>query len=524
MSVSNILSKYKHPAFLFVLVGIILRCKLFFDNRSFWIDEAYVSLDIINKSIKEIITYKSFFVNQPNPPVGFEVLQKFNTYLFGFSEPALRSLPLICGMASLWLLFVIVRKYFDKTMAVIATALFAFADSPILYSATAKQYSLELLVSVSLLTLFLKLETQLENKHLLKILTVAGMLAPWFAYSSIFVLSAGGCAIILQCLKSHKEKIKDVMICFTLWAASFFCLYFLAFKKLFNNQYLYGTWHMAFPPASVFSIKGISWLGLAISNVFITLFGIVITPLAFFLLVLGAMKLIKESGYRTLLLVLPLAFVLLATLMHKYPLYERMVLFLTPMLSILIASGICLLSEKIKKTKKLVVCVLTGILLFAPISKQVGYLFSPREKEELRPMIEKMVKNYKEGDVIFLNHSSIYGYSYYYGLYKLPPAFSFINMISGKRSSDGEQGLDIYYEELNTDNIRFPYMTFPLAGYDLFRAQDFDTKNHSLRVWVLLSHLPQENKKYIVDFFDKIGQKEIVMEKTQAAIFLYTIK
>ena len=52
------------------LLGLFARLKLYADNRSLWLDEAYISLDIVANSFGALLRGESIFPWQGRPLVG----------------------------------------------------------------------------------------------------------------------------------------------------------------------------------------------------------------------------------------------------------------------------------------------------------------------------------------------------------------------------------------------------------------------------------------------------------------------
>ena len=83
---------------LLLALGAGLRIGLFLGNRSLWIDEARLALNILHKGPRELLG--PLEAGQAAPP-GFLLLVKASEQIFGGGEPALRLVPLLWGLASL---------------------------------------------------------------------------------------------------------------------------------------------------------------------------------------------------------------------------------------------------------------------------------------------------------------------------------------------------------------------------------------------------------------------------------------
>ena len=95
------LHETKHLLWGIVGFGITLRIVQYFHNRSLWLDEAMLGLNIINRSFAQLLMPLDY--NQVCAPIGFLLTEKLFVELFGPSEYALRLFPFLCGLISLFL-------------------------------------------------------------------------------------------------------------------------------------------------------------------------------------------------------------------------------------------------------------------------------------------------------------------------------------------------------------------------------------------------------------------------------------
>ena len=72
--------------FLIIAVGILLRLKSYFENRSVWVDEAYVALGLATRSLKSILLFEPFAMDLPSQPPGFLIVEKLIVLFGGTSE------------------------------------------------------------------------------------------------------------------------------------------------------------------------------------------------------------------------------------------------------------------------------------------------------------------------------------------------------------------------------------------------------------------------------------------------------
>src|SRR5262245_17269147 len=131
-----------------LLAGVITRVQ--FLDRSLWLDEAWVANSIRAPSLQQAIYYDDWL--QTTPPL-FIALSRLVTTVFGTSNVAFRALPALSGIVSVLLFSFMAIKLLKPSFAMIAILLFVFSPRVILYSQSLKQYSTDVLATISLLVL-----------------------------------------------------------------------------------------------------------------------------------------------------------------------------------------------------------------------------------------------------------------------------------------------------------------------------------------------------------------------------------
>jgi len=129
------------------LVGFFLRTYFYIINRSLWLDEAMLALNIVNRSFLDLL--KPLDLDQA-APVGFLLLQKVAICLLGVRDYVLRIVPMLSGLLSIPLMYAVTSQY-RQSCVFFSLALFALSPKLIYYSSELKQYSTDVLASLLLL-------------------------------------------------------------------------------------------------------------------------------------------------------------------------------------------------------------------------------------------------------------------------------------------------------------------------------------------------------------------------------------
>ena len=125
---------YQVITWLLILTGIFLRLYHYFNNRSLWEDEIYLSTGIDKLNFTQILHQPLDF--QQKAPIGYLLVVKLCTMLFGPREMGLRFFPLVCGIALLFVFQPIARKFLGNLGLVVAMGILALAPPLILQTTT----------------------------------------------------------------------------------------------------------------------------------------------------------------------------------------------------------------------------------------------------------------------------------------------------------------------------------------------------------------------------------------------------
>ncbi len=166
-----------------IILGIVLR--LIAINQSFWLDEAIGALVVKNESYAQILT--DFPKHDNHPPLYYLTLKTW-TSVFGYSEPALRSLSLIFGVLTVYLIYRISRKI-DESLGVWPALLLATSPLFIYYSQEARMYVMAAFLASAAFYVFLLTLEEKSHKVFVWILFSLSIAALVFTdYIPIFLI------------------------------------------------------------------------------------------------------------------------------------------------------------------------------------------------------------------------------------------------------------------------------------------------------------------------------------------------
>jgi uncharacterized membrane protein len=360
-------------------IGVVLRVIVYLSNRSMWLDELSLKGNIVDKAVFD---FSENLTNDQLAPFGFLIVQRALVRLLGDSNFVMRLVPMIAGILSLFLFAILARRVLPRRAAMVALVLFAFSDDLIYYSSEMKPYAVDLAVGLAITLATLAALGSPASARSASLLAATAALAPWWSFSSAFVVAGCGAVLILESVISGRYRTASIWAMLGLgWLAIFYASFVSSRALLGPYTTMYRFWDFAFIPnhstlgvdhameivrADVVKAAGIL-LEIFVNPLYLVApawpkFGVIL-PLV--LLQIGELAMARRSWAIYLLLVLPIAMALVAAGYQKYPIHGRLMLELVPALLLLIAEGTEWLARRDRTRSSLLYkAVLIGILAF----------------------------------------------------------------------------------------------------------------------------------------------------------------
>jgi hypothetical protein len=477
-----------------LVLGVVLRLRQYLFNRSLWLDESLLVLNLLTRSAAELLKPLSY---HQGAPLGFLMLEKAVIRYFGSGEMALRLIPLVGGIASLFLFAALAKKFLVRSAVPIAVGLFAISGPLIYYSSEAKQYSTDVAVAVCLFLLASSVISGESSALKTFSLSLAAAVSIWFSQPAAFVVAAIGITWLWVAVRKHdRSALIRVALFGAITSGSFALSYFLSLRNLVHDQWLMGYWNGAFMPMPPFSVGAAQWF----INTWLTMcetpVGLTFVGIATAAAVVGARQMFTDHPEKLQVLTLPIFIALVASGLHRYPLRGRLLLFAVPSVLLLIAAGLATIRTKTRGVVPGLGALLIGLLFFHPAEAATRNLLKPRGVEEIRPVLEYVEKHRVSGDILFCYYDAEWAMRYY-----------------GLRQRI--QGLPVVIGVGSRDNW---------ASY----RQELDRLRGDSRVWILFSHVYRDGgvdeERLFLDYLDQIGQREDGMQAVGASVYLYDLR
>ncbi len=477
-----------------LIFGAILRLRQYFSGRSLWADEAMLALNIVNRNFAEL--FKPLEYDQ-GAPLGFLLVEELFNVVFGRHELILRFFPLLAGLASLWLFYLLLMSLRGgaerRRSNLLALALFALNPQLVYYTSEAKQYIVDVAVALGLLLLAIPIfQNQLNKKNFI-LLAMAGILALWFSHPALFILAGIGVGLVVQFLRTREyKKLRTTLGIGSLWLANLALLYFINLRQLSQNDYLANYWTDGFISISPWS--DFNWLGDLIQYQF----DIQFIPLFISVLILvGWFALFREQRSLALAFIFTTVFAFTASVLHLYPVNGRLSLFLIPLGILLLGKAIEYLRQTFSSNKFVsasITILLSGYLLVNPFITSIQNFISPKYYEHIRPTMQVLADSWKDGDALFVTAWAEPAFRYYAPFYGLED----VKYVSSE--------IEDY-----PDDEKLKSRISPLVG--------------KKRVWVLFSHVYEQGgfneRDTLVAYLNEIGEKRREILRSGTSVYLY---
>jgi 4-amino-4-deoxy-L-arabinose transferase-like glycosyltransferase len=402
---------YYLPVF-FMLLGIVLRLTIFFQNRNLIIDEANIVRNLDERGFMELLQPLRY--EQFAPPV-FLWFEKLFALLLGYGEKSMRLYALLCGIGSLLITHRITRKVLPPLVAWLPLALVACAPILVKYCAEVKQYVPDSMVALALILLALRTDIfKTRTIRFVLLWMLAGSIAIWTSQPSVFTLAGVG-AYYFYLLAQQKQwrLLRPLLAIGAVWLLQFGLYFEVILKAQINSAYLqnYHRDYFLYALPKSFQEAQHNWARLKelLSNTggqstvshFLT--GIV--------WVIGFCWMFLRHRARFMLIALPVALTLLAAALHQFSLIDRVAIFLLPLCMIIVGYGYAALLQLPGKAVRIIVPVLAFFNVV--LHNYVNILWEKLEFHELTAGFDYIISKGGTGKELYVNCASGPTYIYY---------------------------------------------------------------------------------------------------------------
>lgn len=418
-----------------IVMGIGLRLRQLLYNRSLWLDEAKLALQIAHRSFLDFFepsTYSEIVIiaSEQDPASWLSRSQwqiagplylcasKALVSLFGACEWVYRLVPFLAGAASMVLFYWLAKRFVRGAFVLLPLLLLAVGNKMVYYSAEVKQYSMDV-VAFLIISLVTLRYTEHARRSAWCGLLLAGIVAPWFSHAALFVLPVSGMYCLYRTAEvgMRREWPRLILVGF-LWTASVGVLYMLCMRSARSAQGLLEFHGASFMPLScevpvwlVAAFRQMLYDPLSLSRPGAWYLEVMPTCL----IAVGLMAAPRMRG--AILLWGPILLALLVSALKLYPFHTRLILYLTPAFYLFLGIGcqhLVGLSAAVSRSGSRILAALgCGIVLAYPVAYSAYRLVFPYDREDVRSAMDYIGARWSEGDRIILDEHAREAFIFY---------------------------------------------------------------------------------------------------------------
>lgn len=407
---------------LLLSVGTLLRLMQFAVDRALWLDEALIVRSVLDRGFGGLLQPLAF---GQTAPYGFLALERLAVTLLGTGEHALRLVPLLAGLGTLYLFPAVARRYVSGPARIVALAIVALAPFLVYYSSEVKQYSLDVLVALGVLWAAAELRDGRPRAALKAALV--GVLGVWFSQPAVFMLAGAGLALLHGAVRDgDRRRMGTLLAVGAAWLASFAGSYAVSRASLADPEYMQAFWRPGFMPVPTTAAEWM-WLPERMLRLFREPLGVMgkdpFPVLRFGQMAAGVVACAAGAWWmgrrrplRLALLGLPFLLMVAASVVRAYPFagsYEssgRVLMFLVPSLALLMGEGAVRLARALPGGR-----VVTGVAVALLLAPSLVYATAsvPHVRAEVKPLLEYSAQHRMPGDVMYVYYNARPQFMYY---------------------------------------------------------------------------------------------------------------
>lgn len=451
-----------------VIVGVALRLRQYGARRSLWNDEAALALNVVGRGYRDLL--EPLGINQ-GAPLGFLWAQRTAVNVLGNNEFALRLVPLVAGMAGLMLFAVLARRLLTPWAAAAAVLLFATLGPLVYYSAEAKQYSVDVAVTVLLMAATVRLLDGPISPRRALAWGAVGCASMLVSHPSMFVLAACSVAAgLIIALRQGRKALAAFAPGVAIWVLELALLYVVSLRHLAGNPALETFWKDGYAPQPLRPATALRWIPDVIAGLVPDPVELSAPLVALVLVMVGAGALLVRHLTAGLLVAAVAGASLAAGLIGVYPLKWRLALYLVPVVLLAIGASVDAAPRRGRIPPVLVrILVLAAVATVAvrPVREAASAAVDPYTVTEIRTVLGHVKAAVEPNDAVYVHWTAAVLYDYYTPVLELPSRAGYFSF--GEASSCPSDPV----APLRGHRRVWAVFAFPPTLYD--RADDAET-------------------------------------------------
>jgi hypothetical protein len=398
-----------------VALGVAWRLVRYLLQFPIWGDEAFICVNLLDRDYLGLLKPLDY---RQVAPVLFLWSELTAYHLLGGSELAIRLMPFLTGLGSLFLFWRLTRSILNPVAALLAVGIFAVSYYPVRHSCEVKPYAFDLFWSLALLVPAASWLAQPERWVWLVALLCLTLIALGASYPAVFVAGAVSLVLLPVLWQKRDWKAWTLFAIYNLVAAlSFWIYYRLAGVEQFRSTGATENWYWSewFPPTEPMAL--FKWLlaahtgnmlaypaggssGASTGTLILCLFGL--------------WEFYRGRRWSMLLLCLaPFGLTLLAAALHRYPYggSARVAQHLAPAICLMAGNGAAMLIYRLARSQTAQQRCLAGVSIVLALFAVVGMVRDWRKPyktpadAQLRDIVRNIARQAKPNDQIVVMDS-----------------------------------------------------------------------------------------------------------------------
>lgn len=418
-----------------MLAGVGLRVWLWATGRPLWLDEEMISMNLRSRGLASLTGQLD---DNQSAPLGWLWLQRLVVDLAGTGERALRLIPLLFGIGTLVVAWLVGRRHLGTVGTITLVGLCSVNEALLRYSGEVKHYSADAFFALLLLGLAAWVVDRPTIRRTVTWWAVA-VVGSWLSMGAILVVP--GFALVLFGVAVRRQgwwlAIRDTALPGVPWLGSLGVLYALSLRFSTGNEYLTGFWdNLGYPPRSG-PLATVRWLlgrpeELAFDPLHLDA-GLpgaavpVVIWLFWLLVAAGIMVAARRRPGYGLLLAAPLVSALALALLRVVPLAVRLALWSVPALFVAVAVAVAAAvparppasapARRPASARALsavaAACCLTLLAAFVPFGISAVRYTASHPGVDDRAAVAWMLAEHRSGDVVLVVGSAMRAVQWY---------------------------------------------------------------------------------------------------------------
>ncbi|GHT78979.1 hypothetical protein FACS1894130_06580 [Spirochaetia bacterium] len=468
------------------LASIVVRITMYARVRSLWIDEASLAENIVTRSFGNLIS--SPLAGGQTAPILYLYVVKIIGAIFGYTEGALRVYSFFALLGVLCLTYLLLKNVYQVKKILCAYALCLVATISI-YARHSNELKPYMGDAFFVLLIFFLYHVYNNGQIKLPVLTILYTLILLFSSPALFFVAAVYIVEFIYALinKDRKRTLYTFISGITVLVC-FICYYLVWLQPIAESDDMVNFWEESKFNLFAFSLSGIK------TNVLL-LYEMLGKRVCLYLpfAIPGILISLKKKDKLTFVFVSALFLLLVASQMGKWPLSNRLWLFM-PALNV-IYLAVCfdaLLSRELAffKTGSKYVVIFASFILLAANADFIKYTGDGMylNGEEANPLIEYVQENIKDGEYLY--------------------SFSGVN--GTLQYKNGYSATKI--GNVQNDNIIY-------GGNPL---DDIDAIIHAKKAYILLAHAVAGRTDLLIDALNAYGTLTPVLNAHDTPLYYWT--